>query len=163
MASAADFSQQNFDYIIIGMSNHVCVRFVGVTFLQEAEQLVLHWLRCTYLSWYPCSSFPSNLTLGYCSLSTNASVRVGVIEAGLRKDDEMILVPGEGSDSDWMALNSRFFSIPLGAGMVGKAVGSESVLVLKDSASQFEFRPRIWLESRHKTSTICSESADVNS
>jgi hypothetical protein len=30
----------------------------------------------------------------------NAGVRVGVIEAGLRKDDEMILVPGKESNSD---------------------------------------------------------------
>ncbi|KAG1742996.1 alcohol oxidase [Suillus occidentalis] len=64
MASAADFSEQNFDYIIIGG---------GTTGLALAS-----------------------------ILSTNASVRVGVIEAGLRKDDEMILVPG----------------------MVGKAVGN---------------------------------------
>ncbi|KAG2096742.1 alcohol oxidase [Suillus discolor] len=64
MASAADFFQQNFDYIIIGG---------GTTGLALAS-----------------------------ILSTNASIRVGVIEAGLRKDDEMILVPG----------------------MVGKAVGN---------------------------------------
>lgn len=50
MASATDFSQQNFDYIIIGMSSHACVRFVDITSLQEAEQLVLHWLRCMHLS-----------------------------------------------------------------------------------------------------------------
>jgi hypothetical protein len=50
MASAADFSEQNFDYIIIGMSSHARVRFVDITFLQEAGQLVLHWLRCTHLS-----------------------------------------------------------------------------------------------------------------
>ncbi|KAG1847326.1 alcohol oxidase [Suillus subalutaceus] len=64
MVSAADFSQEDFDYIIIGG---------GTTGLALAS-----------------------------ILSTNASVRVGVIEAGLRKDDEMILVPG----------------------MIGKAVGN---------------------------------------
>ncbi|KAG1883586.1 alcohol oxidase [Suillus subluteus] len=64
MVSAADFSQEDFDYIIIGG---------GTTGLALAS-----------------------------ILSTNTSVRVGVIEAGLRKDDEMILVPG----------------------MVGKAVGN---------------------------------------
>ncbi|KAG1883620.1 alcohol oxidase [Suillus subluteus] len=64
MVSAADFSQEDFDYIIIGG---------GTTGLALAS-----------------------------ILSTNTSVRVGVIEAGLRKDDEMILVPG----------------------MIGKAVGN---------------------------------------
>jgi choline dehydrogenase-like flavoprotein len=70
MVSAADFAQQDFDYIIIGG---------GTTGLALAS-----------------------------ILSTNASIRVGVIEAGLRKDDEMILVPG----------------------MIGKAVGSGSGSVL---------------------------------
>lgn len=71
MVSAADFFQQDFDYIIIGG---------GTTGLALAS-----------------------------ILSTNAGIRVGVIEAGLRKDDEMTLVPG----------------------MVGKAVGSESGVVLQ--------------------------------
>ncbi|KAG1727481.1 alcohol oxidase [Suillus paluster] len=68
MVSSPEFSQQDFDYIVIGG---------GTTGLALAS-----------------------------ILSTNANVRVGVIEAGLRKDDEMILVPGKGSNSidpeyDW--------------------------------------------------------------
>lgn len=98
MASAADFSQQNFDYIIIGG---------GTTGLALAS-----------------------------ILSTNASVRVGVIEAGLRKDDEMILVPGMvgkavgNPEYDWNLVTkpqpfaqNRQMSIPR-----GKVLGGSSAL-----------------------------------
>lgn len=50
MVSAADFFQQDFDYIIIGMLSYACVRCLDITFLQGAEQLALHWPQCTYLS-----------------------------------------------------------------------------------------------------------------
>ncbi|KAG2138428.1 alcohol oxidase [Suillus bovinus] len=98
MASAADFSQQDFDYIVIGG---------GTTGLSLAS-----------------------------ILSTNASIRVGVIEAGVRKDDEMILVPGlvgkavGNAEYDWNLVTkpqpsaqNRVMPIPR-----GKVLGGTSAL-----------------------------------
>ncbi|KAG2340625.1 alcohol oxidase [Suillus weaverae] len=61
-------------------------------------------------------------------LSTNASVRVGVIEAGLRKDDEMILVPDPEYDWNFVTkpqpfAQNREMPIPR-----GKVLGGTSAL-----------------------------------
>ncbi|KAF9235938.1 alcohol oxidase [Melanogaster broomeanus] len=98
MESAAAFSRQNFDYIIVGGGN-------------------------------------TGLALASL-LSVDQDVRVGVIEAGLRKDDDMILLPGmvgkplNNPDYDWSFLTkpqtlakNRRIPIPR-----GKVLGGSSAL-----------------------------------
>ncbi|KAH7923032.1 alcohol oxidase [Leucogyrophana mollusca] len=98
MDSASKFSQQNFDYIVVGG---------GTTGLALASLL-----------------------------STNANIRVGVIEAGQRKDDDMVLVPGMigrvlgNPEYDWSFLtkpqvNAKDRRIPINR---GKVLGGTSAL-----------------------------------